>query len=205
MLPEYILHKLPEGFIITSDEEIQEEDYLLSASNRIGKLTKNIGEDIFLYNVGDCEPKGHHSTSKKVIAQQEQIDFSFLSEEEQKEIGWFDIGALKTISLLRDKNYDLKDNYNVSAASGYISGFENGFKKAQELLSDRMFTLEDILNKLELYQNYCQENYYKSNIIPDPREWYNINYQSLSQPKSWNIECVEENGKVKILKLLNNE
>ena len=34
------------------------------------------------------------------------------------------------------------------------------------------------------------------------KEWYLT--QTPSQ-KSWNIECVEENGKVKILKLLNNE
>ena len=64
------LHKLPSGFIITSDEQIKEGDYMFF-DGIILKLEKNES------------PKNR----LKVIAQQDQIDFSSLLEEEQKKIG----------------------------------------------------------------------------------------------------------------------
>jgi hypothetical protein len=70
---KYALHKLKEGFIITSDEEISLNDSILN--------TKTLLIEVWRHP--------HITTTpyfKKVIAQQDQIDFSALSEGEQKEI-----------------------------------------------------------------------------------------------------------------------
>ena len=82
---EYTLHKLPEGFIITNDEEIKENDLCVSFVN---------GTNAVL-----CIADGMNRINNsyrfqgllfKVIAQQDQIIFSDLKEDEQKEIGWFE-------------------------------------------------------------------------------------------------------------------
>ena len=179
----YTLHKLQEGFIATSDEEIKTGDIKW---HHVTGLRKALVD-------------GNYTNQFKVIAQQDQIDFSFLSKEEQKEIGWFDIEKLT-----------YKHCRKVKSNVGYNDYIE-GFQKAQQLLFDRRFTLDDVLKIADKYHNImCLYGNVKG-----------IEYlQSLSQPKSWNIELEMEydlesidsskkvmrpkltNGKIKILKLL---
>ena len=78
MKPTFELHKLPEGFIVTSDEEIKEYDKILCL------------EDMKIDYATD-RTNHHRNLFLKVIAQQDQIDLSGLLEEEQKKIGWFDV------------------------------------------------------------------------------------------------------------------
>jgi len=186
----FTLHKLPEGFIITSDETPNE-----------GNTIFNLNNFEVVYNW-----QGHGSMDwwKKVIAQQEQIIFSALSEEEQTEIGYFNLNKFK----IRQWNNHKPLSNDLSTENGFKDGLELGFQKAQELLSDRMFTLEDISKifvgeneKGGLFDDYLDYRIKTNNKITF-KEWYLT--QTPSQ-KSWKIECVEENGKVKILKLLNNE
>jgi hypothetical protein len=119
--PVFELRKTSEGFIITSDEEIKDRDFTLSPTdNTVFQMHKVfVSVDIGNY--------------KKVIAQQDQIDFSALSEEEQKEIGWFDVEKLAS------KEYS-PNIYNSYA----IDGYKKGFQKSQELLSDRRFSLDEV-------------------------------------------------------------
>jgi hypothetical protein len=81
MISKYTLHKLNDGFIITSDEEIKEGDEFLD---------KNIiftCRNIFENGIEDDEGLLHKVFNcKKIIAKQPQIDFSSISEEKQKEI-----------------------------------------------------------------------------------------------------------------------
>ena len=80
-----------------------------------------------------------------------QIDFSVLKEEEQKEIGWFDVES----EAERDwvyKEYGFEVGYNPKRCVDgaiqkpkFINGYKKGFQKAQELLSDIRFTEEDII------------------------------------------------------------
>ena len=69
---DYILHKLSEGFIITSLSEISNGEYYLTDKKELEQFL-NTGYNGKNFN--------------KVIAQQDQIIFSALSEEEQKKIG----------------------------------------------------------------------------------------------------------------------
>jgi hypothetical protein len=192
---KYTLHKLPEGFIITSDETLQ-----------IGDLC--YGEDInkkgFPINIHEAGSHDLYNKRPKMVAQQNQIDFSALSEEEQKNIGWFDV-----ISLGEDATNlrILKHKTPSQLTRQYYDGYLDGFQKAQELLSDRMFTLED------MQKAYCTGMQFIGEDKGGPTEFS----QSLHQ-KSWEVEIETENdyeepqgdfikpkfthGKIKITKLL---
>jgi hypothetical protein len=165
MKPIYTLHKLPEGFIVTSDELIKDRDFTLSPTdNKVFQMHKVfVSVDIENY--------------KKVIAQQDQINFSGLSEEEQKRIGWFDL-------------YVEAQNYAISTKSpnreAHRAGYVKGFQKAQELLSDRRF-LEDDLKIAMIFGTMRSKLTSKEldDCLPTL-------VQSLSQPKSWEVELEME-------------
>jgi hypothetical protein len=209
-MTNYSLHKIPEGFIITSDEtpdKMYQGFYYLD-----GKLFHT---DKTMLQTG-C---------KKVIVQQDQIDFSALSEEEQKRIGWFYIEKFfkedtETVSWGTTNEYDAFNKYLL------------GFQKAQELLSERRFTLNEVKGLLFQIGN---EMRYKGVNFQSYSDYFNKKQvsnevdkiiQSISQ-QSWKVEIEMDvipdsdnygtgeifhsnkklvpkltNGKVKILKLL---
>jgi hypothetical protein len=215
----YTLHKLKEGFIITSNEDIKEGDLYYEPTSET-----NI-------NVANKILKSYYQN--KIIAQQNQIDFSSLSVEEQKKIGWFDIvqfGKQKAI----DRLYNPDSLETRIVANEIIKAVKSGFEKAQELLSDRMFTVEDMEKAIIQFATDCDidqdlicYNGHDSNGIRQynsAKRWFKEYVQSLSQYKSWEIEIeLEErydrldyddndeatsiqpkitNDKIKILKLL---
>lgn len=185
---ELTLHKLSERFLITSSNnlitsneknKIEVNDPFLHITNAdysfhicIDRPAKQsvIGNNGIDYFLGNC---------KKVIAQQDQIDFSGLKEEEQKEIDWFDVQKLA--------QYYAKSRVDVSTAWG---SYVDGFRKAQELLSDRKFTLEDM-----------KKCFFNGGYMKDENEW-NHYIQSISKPKSWKIDGLWENNKFKITKII---
>lgn len=205
----YTLHKLPEGFIVTSNENILIGERYLDDSNSIRHSITSEGE---YWKV--------RKNYKKVIAQQGQIDFSSLSEEEQKEIGWFDVEKLAKKSYERFTPMESKLSLDelIQRTGGYNIGFKEGFQKRQELLSDRKFTLEDMR---EAY-NQGMKNLYVFLLGEVYERNFEVLIQSLPQHK-WNVEiqhecegvkregesCNKNNnctypncGKIKILKLL---
>jgi hypothetical protein len=170
MKTKYILHKLPEGFIVTSDEISHKGDIVINnLDNLIGEATREL-------NQGEIKDKEY----SKVIAQQDQIDFSGLSEEEQKRIGWFDL-------------YAEAQNYAISTKSpnreAHRAGYVKGFQKAQELLSNRKFNSEDIM--LAFNNGYSQ---FTAQTM-DCEDYI----QSLSQSKSWQVELEMETIKGKYI------
>jgi hypothetical protein len=206
------LHKLPEGFVLTSDE------------------TPNKGYDGYYFLDG----KLFHTSKvllqtgcKEVIAQQHQLGFSELSLEDQKKIGWFDVEKLAKKAKGRPSvDVDLipKKETNVDAYFGFLEGFQ----KAQELLSDKQFTLSDIRNSISFGQslgyNYASEETYSDSqemkeIKLDQNEDIEKYTQRLTKT-SWEVEIEMEisilsmysheivmapkftDGKIKILKLL---
>lgn len=221
---KYILHKISEGFIITSNEKIIKDD---SFYNTI--------DEVVYHNAVGWEILNKHTENEdidlKIIAQEHQINFSSLSEAEQKRIGWFDVEKLFKQSLLNYKPEGiyksdiLKDviNNGISRNLGFRDGLEIGFKKSQHLLSDRMFTLEDM--KAAFYVGVQlginQELHIQQNKpLQDEDKVFNRTIQSLSQ-KSWTVELEMQdyfesghggefpaqrirltNSKIKILKLL---
>jgi hypothetical protein len=188
-IPTFELHKLPEGFIVTSDEEIKENDYVI----------EDIGGTIY----GPIDRESIVENPKKVIVQQDQIDFSALLEEEQKKIGWFDYA----IDFANEIKHDGLD-YNTGRWYGRIEGFQ----KAQELLSDRRFTIKDMFFVFNKGIEFGDDE-----IVNFRKKFFDKSIQSLSQ-KSWKVELEMEfcpqalpkdrytpkltNGKIKIIKLL---
>lgn len=160
----YTLHKLPEGFIITSDEKPIKGDLCFDLEGNPGH--KNQLYIVKCLRTSDDSYWVKHS--KKLIAQQDQIDFSNLTEEEQKEIGWFD-------KIINDNFKGLHDVINNEDISNFYIELIKTY--TQELLADRMFTLEDI-------KKAWKEGYNERNL--------DDYIQSLSQPKSCNIEIETE-------------
>jgi hypothetical protein len=194
MKPTFELHKLKEEFIITSHEDIQEDDFVFANDTNVIFRCNN-------HEANSAIPQ-FKNLYEKLTAQQDQIDFSGLLEKEQKEIGWFDVEKLAKEMLPDDSDWQRRFD------------LIKGFQKAQELLSDRRFTEDNLVDAITMAQEYTQGHghvYNSSEII-----------QSLSQ-KSWKVELemeeyIEEetgsefkwmnkrpkltNGKIKILKLL---
>jgi hypothetical protein len=222
----YTLHKLQEGFIVTSDEEIKEGNKIYWNGKAFGGPNDNIyiefsgiyevEESIGLGDGGITLPTnlylkiGYNIDSyncKKLIAQQDQINFSGLTEEEQKEIGWFDVEKI-CVKDLEGLYGTIPDIGHIDET--YVSGFKTGFSVAQKLLSDRRFTLEDMNQSVFIGA--------RNSTTPEKAARELNNYiQSLSK-QSWKVELEMEfipqalpqdrykptltDGKVKILKLL---
>jgi hypothetical protein len=196
MKPTFELHKLPEGFIVTSDEKTLSQN----GDKYLGHPEYN---KVFTWNMKGIH-EGKSVWINKVIAQQDQIDFSGLSEEKQKKIGWFDVEKLAELETITNE---------FNSEKSFITGFQ----KAQELLSDRVFTLEDMKKAFNAGDNY---RYYENGgfrSIPSDVLDEEQFIESLSQ-KSWKVELEMEfcpqalpkarytpkltNGKIKIIKLL---
>jgi EAL domain-containing protein (putative c-di-GMP-specific phosphodiesterase class I) len=159
----------------------------------------------------------------KVIAQQDQIDFSLLTEEEQKEIGIYYEPVVEAINRA----------WSYLNALGYFTDPTNEGRvvenlliqarvRSQELLSDRRFTLKDLEDAIDNARMLshianCEDGGHR--ILYSKTEEQII--QSLSQ-QSWKVEiehtcngirkegesctlnnkCTYPNcGKIKILKL----
>lgn len=185
MIINYKLHKIPEGFIVTSDESIKKDDEFI--------IESTIGTEFFtVLTANKADAKNTIKSRFKVIARQEQIDFSALSEKEQKKIGWIDAEKFCHQWFLSAQFQFL----HIVDMKSFIAGFQ----KAQELLSDKQFTKQDVLTivKNVLYDGLNCNDLSKANLI--------INNYLI---KSWDIKIQTENnkpkltdGKVKILRLL---
>jgi len=173
----YILHKLQEGFIVTSSEVIFDKDLQFSERQSI-------------FSKGDVP----YGDTRKVIAQQHQIDFSALSGEEQKEIGWFDVEKIQKEKFLEFRAMITE----TSEKNLFEIGIREGFLKAQELLSDRRFTLEDIKKAIR----YGFDVGFCSNSSNKVKNDLQSEESFISQPKSWKVEGILENDKFKITKIL---
>jgi hypothetical protein len=206
---EYRLIKAKEQFLIVSDEEIKIGDFVWD-----GRYNPQ-EPDYPFYNVEETDDiPAKNFTDKKIIAQQNQIDFSSLSEEEQKKIGWFDKVSL---SMESTKHQTFANGQHEEIVAQIY--YRKSFQKAQELLSDRMFTIEDMID----FARMCREND-SHKVLKDEELLQTTDlfeqWNKMDQPKSWEIEIEMDfvhtdhveggfeyfpkltNGKIKILKLL---
>ena len=189
----YQLHKIQEGFVVTSDEKIKQGDCVRYKTGEIIDYSVELNTD----------------NLSKLIAQQDQLDFSALSEEEQKKIGWFDVASFASVAVICNGGLITTENEQEVAFSYYYQGFQ----KAQELLSDRMFTKKDMA---EFGQFMIRQYVLFRNNDDNFSERMLSEYLSY---KSWDIELEMEyvgsnndgsdiyepkitNGKFKITKIL---
>lgn len=223
------LHKLPEGFIVTSEETPKGSDLIIWTGNTVEHFPKQGTPQIkYGCTVESVNYSGTtHKDWKKVIAQQDQIDFSSLSEKEQKEIGWFDVEKLakeaskREISLLfgeRINKGDIDEQVKIGGLTIVTSGeslYKEGFQKAQELLLDRRFTLEGMtefgqfmIRQYALFRNH-DDNFSErmlSEFLSQHKSWEIIiemeEYGTISRDfKDINYRPKFTNGKIKILKI----
>lgn len=190
---KYTLLKLSEGFVIYKNETIPYNpnggtngSFVCLCElehNDDTKWVSNVGE------CGGCRPLLAASFVIPDFPTLNQIDFSSLSPEEQKEIGWVDIEELAIKDL---ENYFGSDLELTEKGTHYINAFYVGFQKAQELLSDRKFTLDDIKKALK----------YGSEITNNKFKYMEDYIKTITQPISWDIEVELTNHKTKILKLI---
>jgi len=180
----YTLHKLPDGFIVTSDEEIIQNDTCLNWYNNPLTLMYNI-------NVGGKDWEENKKGFLKVIAQQDQIDFSSLSEEEQKKIGWFDVDKLAELAWLEKAATSTSLQW-LSSKATFKEIFKDTFQKAQELLSDRRFTEKDLKDASIMYAQWLIGGTPSLRVAQNPEERFKQIIESLSQPKSLEIEIEME-------------
>lgn len=178
MKPTYTLHKLPEGFIVTSDEGSEKGELTIFPDTQNGKIVKLKSPVIAEY---DYASNGIYNL--KVIVQQNQIGFSDnIPEEKLREIGWFDWVKIAILS----KVDQMKKIGQKCHSPSWYKGFKFGFQKAQELLSDRRFTEEDML---EIAGYMTAANKHLS--IEVLKEVALNHIQSISQ-KSWDVELEME-------------
>ena len=203
----YTLHKLSEGFVLYKEEIIPFNPNGGTNGSFICLCELEYNDDTkWVSNVGNCQGCRELLSSSFHINKfpnLPKIDFSALSEEEQKEIGWFDVNKLVK------KEAPLSGNI-------YLSGYKDGFQKAQELLYDKRFTLEDIMSAYEEGERKIEQM--NQNSIS--YKTFDELIESISQ-KSWKVELEMDvfnvtgnltalstirpkitNNKVKVLKLL---
>ena len=213
-MPNYQLHKPKEdGFIITSDEIPKEGESVYAIDTIQNKLT-TLGK-VLKINSSDYEIEPTSKGTKyirfgkvevfKIIAQQDQIDFSALKLEEQKKIGCFDIENLSKKFVEKEYEFMKIDD---TLLLNSMDDWKKGFQKAQELLSDNTFTLEDMLSVVEnirLEKTTADELNAKADYQPfiydgKDKQYWTINKEHLLQhinsiaqnPKCWDIELEME-------------
>ncbi len=125
-----------------------------------------------------CSHPKYDEWGLKIIAGIQQlpsIDFSALSEEDCKKIGWVDVEKLARsyAKIHPTKDIDEEERY-FNSNCKYYDAFKEGFKAAQSL-NEKKFSEEDLI-KAYLSNSPTDEKGVKSFI------------QSLSQPKVFDVE-----------------
>jgi hypothetical protein len=159
-MTQYKLIKTPEQFIIVSDEKVE-----------IGDTSFLIFEDENLF-LKHYEHVQEGYLCKKVIAKQSQIDFN----------GFEDIISYVDVEKLHDSLYP-------KASSLGKRIWIEGFNKANELSSNKEFTLEDM--------EYCYNTAKRRAVMQEAGLEADLGFKNYidtyhQQPKEWMIEIAME-------------
>ena len=207
------LIKLQDKFILVSDEVIKEGDSIYSFKSKNVFKADSI-EYMEKHNMIEDFDKSFYinsNQSKKIIAgipELPSIDFSLLSEEDSKTIGWVDVEKLsyKLFPYMEGSC----DGNDIDMNFGFRNGFIEGFKAAQSL-NDKMFSLDNVVSILDDIQKDLAD--YQNEIgigMMDDVQWQQMfvdrvlasitSYEQLSlQQTSWDVEVNEFNQITKIL------
>lgn len=186
---KYQLIMLPQP-ILVSDEEIKENDFYYS-SQGILQSKKSYFEDSRGLKTYHLTHELWSFPCQKIIAgipELPSIDFSGLTEEEYKRIGWIDVLELSQKTYPQSTSILISDVIKIhnNKQNARAIAFVRGFKTAQSL-NDKKFSLEDL--KLAILRGYKLGKNGGSEIDRKQEEKYLESY--LSQPKVFNVEILE--------------
>lgn len=112
------------------------------------------------------------------------IDFSSLSEEDCKKIGWVDV---KNMAKKRFPQTSLAmENYDLW--SGHVYGFQEGFKTAQSL-NDKKFTEEDMCSMFMAGRDMIDDTTF---AFKNSSDAFKRLKKSISEPRVFNVEVEME-------------
>jgi len=178
------LLKLSEShYIVVDDSEIKEGDWVINGNNKIFQYTKES-----ISGINYCK-KITHSTEPLEV-----VDFICNSGEVQEEI--LDYKEIKSLSLSEVE--EAINGYSVEKMAEKNFGtfgigkeralcWEAGFKAHQELVKDKLFTVEDMREAFEAGTK-CED------WIDDKEEYI----QSLLPKTEWDVEF-DEQGKLRLI------
>jgi hypothetical protein len=169
------LIKLQDKFMLVNDEEIKEGDTYVYLNDGF---------------TGLCKSQDHadklNFTKRNRVVFSENPDFSLLSEADCKAIGWVDVEKLA-------ENYNNTFQARFGDKPPYIQNahimnhWKEGFKAHQELVKDKMFSLEDINAIREMLVQGALTNMSCSSAVVELDKII----QSLQQT-SWDVEVEME-------------
>lgn len=181
----YKLIMLPNP-IVVSDEEIKEGDCGILYSKGI----KGVGSDWNQFKHDGSNKSKLFSIARdsyKIVAgipELPSIDFSGLSDDDCKKIGWIDVenlgGRWATLQTTRSTDY----------WRAISNAYSQGFKSAQSL-NEKKYSLEDIKTAIELARFPKLALYNTDEIV-----------NMLSQPKIFDVEIQVNQNSIKITKIL---
>lgn len=172
--------------IVVNDEKVKDEDYIWT-SDFVRKTKEVFNDWVVSDNIDGTEEMTSYTNCKKIVAglpNLPTIDFSSLSEEDCKKIGYVDVFALA------ENKYPLENALHMFSTNVIRTGFVEGFKLAQQM-NDKKYSEEDIL------VDFCIKTFY-SNPDPEGTDYdkcliYARNYiNSLKQPRVYDIEVEME-------------
>lgn len=184
----YKLIKLKEGYIIISDEEIEnyyfnnhtKEIYLEIHPKRLEVTNKELNKEIIFKIIAST-----------FIPQLPNIDFNNL-EEEFGVINWLNIA-------IQEEEQEIENNKEYHSTSWY-NGFKLGWQKVQELNKDKLYTADELIKNFKpAFDKFINdggaigsnENWVQfQNIV----EWFPKYLQSLHSKTIWDIEIEEYCG-----------
>jgi ATP-dependent 26S proteasome regulatory subunit len=186
------LYKLKEGWVLCSKEYIEPSSlYLNNGVLFTSDCTYDEGNDP---NSSNPRTTDHNY---KVLTQ--SPDFSLLSEEDAKSVGIYYEPVVEAIDRV----------WSYLNALGYFTSptdegrvVENLLIQARirsrELTADRRFTEEDMIN----FAEKCMVISNETDTIGRLRRFIEKQFQSLSQPKSWEVEYEEVGGVYKVVEII---
>lgn len=185
--------------ILVSDEEIKEGCSCYHIEHKkVGKFElSKLSEPVLNYDDDGAKALVSLEYCKKTIAgipELPSIDFSILSEEDCKKIGWVDVEKLATDNECGLPDSNSKDDMmNATLIYERYGGFIKGFKAAQSL-NEKKFSEDDMIRLAIRCWNIASK--------PEHGATYNVNkiakefIQSLSQPKVFDVEVeMEDKGR----------
>lgn len=171
-------------FILVNDEEIKSKDIIILHDGRIEKCSNAFYDRNSIWFRGgklETTPKN----CKKIIAGIDNLpslDFSLLSEDDCKTIGWVDIEKLAGEF---NTHHKLDFGYATSVWYFGVDAFKEGFKTAQSI-NDKRFNLEDMNAAIAFGFGICRTE----NRAPFNKEIISF-IQSLQQTV-WSVEVEME-------------